>query len=88
MRRLTTEETLEAKATFKRYAAQHGVLVKHYHCDNGRFADKGFMEGIVSAKQTISFCGVGAPHQNGVGKCRIHDITESARTMLLHAALC
>ena len=29
------EETLKAKQAFERYASQHGVAIKHYHCDNG-----------------------------------------------------
>ncbi|KAL7502463.1 hypothetical protein ACHAXN_000893 [Cyclotella atomus] len=35
--------------------------------------------------QTITFCGVGAHHQNGVVKRRIWLITEVSRTLLLHA---
>ena len=38
------------------------------------------------AHQTITFCRVGAHHQNGVAERRIQDITENARTSLLHAA--
>ena len=44
------------------------------------------MDDVRKAGQTIIFCGVGAHHQNGVAERRIHDITESAHTMLLHAA--
>lgn len=83
---LSTDETIEAKQAFERYAARHGVKIKHYHCDNGRFADKAFIDHVHASHQTISFCGVGAHHQNGVAERRIRDITESARTMLLHAA--
>jgi hypothetical protein len=32
-----SNETLVAKLTFEQYAAEHGVNVLHYHCDNGRF---------------------------------------------------
>ena len=38
------------------------------------------------AKQTISFCGVNAHHQNGKAERRIKDITENARTCLLHTS--
>ena len=34
----------------------------------------------------MSFCGVNAHHQNGKAERRIRDITENARTSLLHAA--
>ena len=44
------------------------------------------MDDIHQAHQTITFCGIGAHHQNGIAKCHIHDITESACTSLLHAA--
>ena len=83
---MTTQETLDAKHAFERVAHQHTVRIRHYHCDNGRFADRAFMEDVRKAGQTITFCGVGAHHQNGVAERRIRDITESARTMLLHAA--
>ena len=77
---------MEAKEAFERYAATHGVTVKHYHADNGRFADVLFKEHVQEKGQTISFCGVGAHHQNGKVEKRIRDLTEAARTMLLHAA--
>jgi hypothetical protein len=34
----------------------------------------------------LTFCGVGAHHQNGVSERRIQDLTDSARAMLAHAA--
>ena len=34
----------------------------------------------------ITFCGVGAHHQNGIAERRIRDITQNANTSLLHAA--
>ena len=83
---LTTDETIDAKLAFKLLAAQHGVQILHYHCDNGRFADKAFVDDVRAGHQTITFCGVGAHHQNGVAERQIRDITENARTSLLHAA--
>ena len=83
---LTMQETLDAKHAFERVAHQHAVRIMHYHCDNGRFADRVFLDDVCKAGQTITFCGVGAHHQNGVAERRIRDITKSARTMLLHAA--
>ena len=82
----TADETLEAKAAFEAYAADMGVTIKHYHADNGRFAEAAFMDQVKASGQTITFCGVGAHHQNGVAERRIRDITEHARTMLLHAS--
>ena len=38
-----SDETVQAKTTFERYSEERGVLVLHYHADNGRFADNGFI---------------------------------------------
>ena len=83
---LTTDETIDAKHAFECLAEQHGVRILHYHCDNGRFADKAFLDDVQVAHQTITFCGIGAHHQNGRAERRIQDITKNARTFLLHAA--
>ena len=83
---LSTDETIDAKHAFEHLAAQHGVQILHYHCNNGRFADKAFVDDVRAGHQTITFCGVGAHHQNGVAERRIRDITENTRTSLLHAA--
>ena len=83
---MTTQETLDTKHVFEHIPEQHVIRIRHYHCDNCRFADRAFMDDVRKAGQTITFCGVGAHHQNGVAERCICDITESARTMLLHAA--
>ena len=85
MRDFTLEETLLGKSSFERHAAAGGVTIKHYHADNGRYADKGFRDAIINANQTISYCGVGAHHQNGMIERRIKELTLGARTCLLHA---
>ena len=84
---LTTsgDDTLEAKTAFETYAASHGVTIRHYHADNGRFAENKFLAAAQSKGQTVSFCGVGAHFQNGVAEKRIRDLQDSARTMLIHA---
>ena len=83
---LTMDETIDAKHAFERLAEQHGVRILHYHCVNGWFADKAFVDDIQAAHQTITFCGISAHHQNGIAERRIRDITKNARTSLLHAA--
>jgi hypothetical protein len=40
---LTSLETIDAKRTFEHFAAEHGVKIAHYHCNNGRFADTAFV---------------------------------------------
>ena len=79
------EETLEAKAAYERLIRSYGYSVKHYHADNGRFADTTFQLAVAHADQRISFCGVGSHHQNGIVENRIKTLTETARILLLHA---
>ena len=86
MTEMNSTTTVEAKKAFERLAASHQVTIKHYHGDNGLFDTKLFWESIKSSNQTMSFCGVNAHHQNGKAERRIRDITEHARTSLLHAA--
>lgn len=82
----SSEETLKAKRTFEAYAAIHGVTIQHYHADNGRFADKMFVEDVEHTKgQSISYCGVNAHFQNGKAEKRIRDLQDAARTQLNHA---
>ncbi len=66
MRDLTLDETLLAKSYFKRHAHKGGVTVNSYHAGNGRFSDSGFQQAIKDADQKITYCAVGAHHQNGI----------------------
>jgi transposase InsO family protein len=81
----TVEETMEAKEAFERYAKQHGVLVQHYHSNNGVFTSHAWRDHCTDARQGLSFSGVNAHHQNGRAERRIRELQESARTMLIHA---
>jgi histone deacetylase 1/2 len=78
-------ETVEAKKAFEAFAESHGVLVRHYHADNGRFADNLFRNDCNAKNQTQSYCGVNAHWQNGLAERHIRAHQETARTMLLHA---
>jgi hypothetical protein len=82
---LTLAETVEAKRAFEAYARSHGVSIKHYHANNGRFADNAFIDSVARSGQTISYCGVNAHFQNGIAEKRIRDLQEQARKQLLHA---
>ena len=82
---LTSEETIEAKEAFERWAASHGVVIQHYHCDNGRFADNAFKAHCDANRQRISYCGVNAHFQNGIAERAIRDLQEQARKQLFHA---
>jgi hypothetical protein len=81
----TGAETLLAKRAFEAYAASFGVVIKNYHADNGRFAERLFLEHAALKGQSVSLCGVSAHFQNGIAEKRIRDLTERARTSLLHA---
>jgi hypothetical protein len=84
------EETVNAKKAFEAFAAKFGVTICHYHANNGRFAKNLWIKLVQEHRpqQTISFCGVGAHHQNGVAEKKIRDLQEAARTMMLHASIC
>jgi hypothetical protein len=81
----TAKETMKAKHVFEKYAAKHGVSIKHYHCDNGCFANNLFKQSCESNRQRLTFCGVNAHFQNGIAERAIRDLADSARKQLLHA---
>jgi hypothetical protein len=85
MQDLSLDETLLAKSSFERQANDGGVSIESYRADNGRFADAGFQKAVKDANQSITFCAVGAHHQNGIVERRIKELTLVSRTLLLHA---
>ena len=84
MTSINTQQTMEAKLAFERLALSHGVIVSSYRADNGRFSDSDFMRHCEENNQAITFCGVGAHHQNGIAERHIRTLTDIARTILLH----
>ena len=84
-RRITSEETVQAKHAFERVAEQCGVKIAHYHADNGRFADNAFIADCNAQRQNLSYCGVNAHFQNGIAERRIRDLQEQTRTSMLYA---
>ena len=84
-KRITSAETVLAKQSFEHFAWDHGVKILHYHADNGRFADNGFIQACKANNQGRTYCGVNAHFQNGVAEKRIRDLQEQARAMLLFA---
>ena len=85
MRNSSQEETLAAKKAYEILAGTHDVTIKRYHADNGRYAEEGFHDAVKAANQELTFCGVGAHHQNGIAKSHVKIITLAGRTLLLHA---
>ena len=84
MRDFSLGETLLAKKAYEKLLARAGRKASHYNADNSRFADEGFLQSINDNDQTITFCGVGAHHQNGIIENRNKILTQGARTLLLH----
>ena len=84
-KRITSAETVLAKQSFERFARDHGVKILHYHADNGRFADNGFIQACKDNNQGLTYGEVNAHFQNGVAEKWIRDLQEQARTMLLFA---
>ena len=62
-----------------------GVMIKHYHADNGCFADNAFLKSAMDCNQMISFCRVNAHFQNGQAEKKIRDLQNLAQTQLIHA---
>ena len=62
IRDLSLTETLLAKSAMEKVMAQAGQTVKHYHADNYRFSDNGFIDAVNRKDQKITFCGVGTHH--------------------------
>jgi hypothetical protein len=86
MTKLDSAGTVEAKQAFERISSTHGVVIRHYHANNGLFDSKVFKDAIQKGQQILSFCGVNTHHQNGKAEARIKDVTMGARTAFLHAA--
>ncbi len=82
---LTFSKTINAKQAFERYAAEHGVRIAHYHCDNGRFADTAFVRSCEESHQKLTFCGVNAHFQYGIAERAIRNLSKSVQKQLLHA---
>jgi hypothetical protein len=85
VRDLTLDERLLEKSSFERHANEGGVSIISYCADNGQFADAGFQQAIKDSNQKITYCAVGAHHQNGIFERQIKELTLISRMLLLHA---
>jgi hypothetical protein len=70
MQIFTLGETPLAKQAYEKVLAQVGHRAKNYHANNSSFSYRGFHQDVDDKWQSISFCGVGAHHQNGIIKNR------------------
>ena len=78
-------ESIEAKAAYELMEATFVIRVKEFHTDNWIFAEEGFKSDVSNNKQTIRYCRVVSHFQNGIAEANIKQLTEKARTMLIHA---
>ena len=46
MRSITQEKTLDAKLSIEKYFHQHGHAIKGWYADNGRYAEKDFVDAV------------------------------------------
>ena len=60
-------------------------MVRYYHANYERFADKDFQKATKDAGQTISYYGVNTHFQNGRAEKKTRDFQDEGRTTLLHA---
>ena len=84
MQDVTVDEMILGVKAFEKVMVQANCSVKHYHADNGAFAHKGFLDKVNGKDQKITFCAVGAHHQNGIIENQNKMLTLAARTLLLH----
>ena len=80
-----SNETVQAKTAFERYSEERGVHILHYHADNGRFANKGFIENCQLNNQCLTYCGINAHFQNRIAEKKIRDLQEATSNSLLFA---
>lgn len=84
---LSAADTLRGKQIIEQEAHDLGIKIESYHSDNGIFAQKEFKNHCEQQKQTLSYCGVGAHHQNGIAEINIRTVCNLARANLIHLLL-
>ena len=61
--------------------------VRHYHADNGRFANTIFLQDIAEKYESITYCGVNAHCQNGIAEKKFRYLQDLTCTSLLLAMM-
>ena len=60
------EEIIKVKEAMEREATDSGVAIKSFRCNNDIFKLAEFRLELKDSDKTISYCGVGSRHQNGI----------------------
>ena len=84
-RTLTLDKTVKRKKCFKWMTEAHGMIVKHYHSDNGRFTNNGFVNHCQNKQKNISCCGMNTYSHNGIAEKKIWGLQEQTHMMMLYA---
>jgi len=85
---LGANETVMGKERFEQWLYEHAyVEVKHFHGDNGIFASEEYRQDCLDKRQSQSFSGVSAQHQNSKAERAIQTIMYMARTFMVHSSL-
>ncbi len=85
---LGASETIMGKERFEQWLYDIAcVEVKHFHGDNGIFSSEEYRLECSEEKQSQSFLGVGAQHQNSKAEQAIQTIMYMACTFLVHLSL-
>jgi len=78
-------DTMEGKITFEKFCQEHGIMVQHYHADNGIYTSNTWRQLCLQQGQGLTFAGVAVHHQNGIAERRIQELQEMVCMMLIHA---
>jgi hypothetical protein len=70
---------------FQAFAVRFNVKIRSMRADNGAYASALFKTACDLDQQDLTFCAVGRHWQNGVAERYIGIVTQTARTILLHA---
>ena len=85
---LGANETILGKERFEQWLYDVACAeVKHFHGDNGIFSSEEYRLECSEKRQSQSFSGVGAQHQNSKAERAIQTIMYMARTFMVHSSL-
>lgn len=76
---------VDSKAAFEAFAGKFGIAIQSIWADNGVYASDGFKSVCAAQQQDLTHCAVGGHWQNGIVERTIGFVTQTARTILLHA---